>query len=589
VSGWAIPESWGTWSVGKEASLRFRIGTSATKPAFLRINFGAFCCPELPEQKVSVLINGHSVGQFRFSWDEHCGTARQEAIPIPKQCWEGKDGGIEVKFMTPDARAPSDLGLSEDARVLGVNLVELELSRSLQGQLPASGMDGNIDVSNSAAMRSINVADLVAPQAEQNNVLLLLDSSWTYDIWPAVRELKDRGMRVVSVIYDLIPITHPQTCVAPLVSAFRNWLQGQAKNADAVICISNYVAETVSEYLQSCRIQRDVPVAWFHLGAELDFVASTEGASSRVREIASAPQPFFLMVGTIEPRKNHRQVFAAFDYAWRQGLQAQLVIVGSRAWKTDQLLREMQAHQEFGVCLHLVRDASDVDLDYLYRRATALIIASEVEGFGLPIVEARQRGLRVIASDIPVFREIQDPTTLFFRLGDVASLVDRVLEVAAAGRQSLQVESGLWMTWRESTEELIRRIEELLARLPAPVYGQGTGVFRMSRVLLRLRAWSRRSRVIVTSEGSVPSDPYDPGYTLLSLQAKRIALSRLVGELQTGPARRWPKIAICILLRYFDLRVSLVLASALIAERSLARMSAGTRPTGTNEASRRKA
>jgi hypothetical protein len=96
------------------------------------------------------------------------------------------------------------------------------------------------------------------------------------------------------------------------------------------------------------------------------------------------------------------------------------------------------------------------------------------------------------------------------------------------------------------------------------------------------------SRVIVTSEGSVPSDPYDPGYALLSVQAKRIALARLVGELQAGPPRRWPKIGVCILMRYFDLRLSVTLANALIAERNLARISTGKR-VGANEAGHRKA
>jgi glycosyltransferase involved in cell wall biosynthesis len=294
------------------------------------------------------------------------------------------------------------------------------------------------------------------------------------------------------------------------------------------------------------------------------------------------------MVGTIEPRKNHRQVFEAFDSAWQRGLQAQLVIVGARAWKTEELLAEMQSHPEFDKRFHLVRDASDVDLDFLYRRATALIIASEVEGFGLPIVEARQRGLRVIASDIPVFREIEDPATLFFALGNVESLVERLLEVAGAGKQTMHGEGSRWMTWRESTEELLFRVEELMVRLPTAAHSQRTRASRMSRLLLRLRAWSRRSRVIVTSEGSVPSDPYDPGYALLSVQAKRIALARLVGELQAGPPRRWPKIGVCILMRYFDLRLSVTLANALIAERNLARISTGKR-VGANEAGHRKA
>lgn len=570
LSGWSVPEAWGTWSTGKRARLRLRAAWRGSPPGFLNLDVGAFCCGELPEQRVEVFVNGRPAAQLRF--DLQRGETSHEAVPIPEGVWDGSDGVVEIEFRTPDSRSPDELGLSADTRVLGIRLKRLQLSTGPDWEAPSTAPSERLDLGAASTMQSIDVADLIGPQAGVDNVLLLLDSSWPYDVWPAVQRLKAHGVRVVSVVYDLIPITHPYTCVAPLVGRFRDWMQGQGRNADAVVCISNYVAQTVRDYFAKSGVHRDIPVTWFHLGAELDFAGARRSPSERARRLVDAREPVFLMVGSIEPRKNHRQVLSAFDAAWRRGVGSQLVVVGAYAWKTEQLLADMQAHPEHGLRLHLVRDASDADLDLLYRHARALIIASEVEGFGLPIIEARRRGLPVIASDIPVFRELEDPGTTFFKLGDVESLVGRLIETAATPKPAASAEGVRWMTWRESTEQLLSRVEDLVPRLPPPASSGSVSSAKASRVLLRLRAELHRARVATVPEGVVPSDPYEPSYALLAVQARRVALSRLIAELRSAPLRRWPRITVLIVMRYFDLRLSVALANALIAERSLARL-----------------
>jgi len=570
VSGWSVPEPWGTWSTGGRARLRLRAVLRGSPPNFLNLDVGAFCTRELPEQRVEVLVNGRAAASLRF--DLETGETSKVAVPIPEEVWDGANGVVEIEFRTPDAKSPDELGLSADTRVLGVRLKRLQLSRGAEWETSPTAPDSRIDARASSATWSIDISDVIGHQAGVENVLLLLDSSWPYDVWPAVRRLRARGVRVVSVVYDLIPITHPYTCVAPLVGRFRDWMQGQARNADAVIGISNYVAQTVREYFQNSGTSRDIPVTWFHLGAELDFAGAKRSPSDRARQLAETGEPMFLMVGSIEPRKNHRQVLSAFDAAWKRGLRAQLVVVGAYAWKTEQLLADMQAHQEHGHRLHLVRDANDADLDFLYRHARALIIASEVEGFGLPIIEARRRGVPVIASEIPVFRELEDATTSFFQLGDVEGLVALLLDAAASPKPVMSADRMRWMTWSESTEQLLSRIEDLVPRLPPSDMSEAGRAAGVSRALLGLRAQLQRGRVALAPEGSIPADPYDPSYALLGVQARRVALSRLIAELQVVPLRRWPRTAILILIRYFDLRLSVALANALIAERSLGRL-----------------
>jgi len=301
--------------------------------------------------------------------------------------------------------------------------------------------------------------DRVAELRREHNILLL-DSSWAYDIWPAIAAMKPMGLRVFSVMYDLVLISHPNTAVATAVSAFRHWLGEQFRYTDGIVCISRSVADGVRDYVAQNAplgsMTRNIPISYFYLGSELDLAPDQAPVQPYIRDLAQGSSPLFLVVGTIEPRKNHRQIFDAFCKLWAQGLEARLIIV-ARSWM-NRLARQMARHSELNRKLYLIRDASDSDVDWLYRHSDALIMASEAEGFGLPIVEARQRALPVICSDIPVFREIAGSGTRFFALHDVDDLCRAVRDFLK--RQSPDnVSATGWITWRESTMQLLGEIK----------------------------------------------------------------------------------------------------------------------------------
>jgi alpha-1,2-rhamnosyltransferase len=312
--------------------------------------------------------------------------------------------------------------------------------------------------------RKTTVSRLVRAAPEELHVLLLLDASWPYDIWPAVDSLREDGVRVISVIYDLIPVTHSATVVESLVRSFGRWLTHQARISDGVICISKTMANAVQEHLSKLvRLSggdRAIPVLSFYLGAELEESAGGEAVQKKVLALRRVESAMFLMVGTIEPRKNHRDVFEAFKRLWADEVDARLIIVGREQWKSEELLAEMSRHGEMERRLVLIRNASDEDVKWLYENSTALIMASEVEGFGLPIVEARWAGLPVICSDIPVFREIAGPEVRAFRVGDVDDLV-RVIGAQLKSEVKRTHGEGQWITWRESAEQLVEAIRAL--------------------------------------------------------------------------------------------------------------------------------
>ena len=307
------------------------------------------------------------------------------------------------------------------------------------------------------------------------SILVLLDLSWTFRIWPAVERFKRSGGKVVGVIYDLIPITHPHTSMPNLTVAFRAWLQEHIRHTEAFIGISRATADQVAQFTAALAEKEKTPchpatIDHFHLGSELDLVEREDEPRPEIKRIFDADHHMFLMVGSFEPRKNHSYVLDAFDAHWARGGDAALVMIGRQAWKTDAFLERVSNHKQLDHRLFLVRDATDAELDHAYRSASALIIASEIEGFGLPIAEAFQRGLPVLCSDIPVFREIAEGKATFFGLSH-SSLLAAALSAFCRSHDVAQRRSRTpqsWITWRQSTDQLCTAIMRALARQTVP-------------------------------------------------------------------------------------------------------------------------
>lgn len=304
--------------------------------------------------------------------------------------------------------------------------------------------------------------------------LVLLDSSWHANFFPLAEQLKREGVGIISVIYDLIPLTHPQFCDAGLVKVFNDWFDWIARTADGYVAISTTIRDQVREEML-CRIgTQQVGQRWFdyfYLGSELDLSEADAKVDRGLLDMFQTTDPVFLMVSTIEPRKNHAYLLEAFELAWATGSKARLCIVGKIGWKCDALIERIRQHPELNRRLFMYNSLSDKSLEHAYSHATALVFPSHVEGFGLPLVEAMQRKLPAMASDIPVFREIGGDYMAYFDLANPQSLSDLVTGMERSGEfpAALGLEQWRWLSWREASAQLVERIERNLhASLPAP-------------------------------------------------------------------------------------------------------------------------
>ena len=304
-------------------------------------------------------------------------------------------------------------------------------------------------------------------QHQPGDQLVLLDSSWHTDFFPFAEQLKREGVGIVSVIYDLIPLTHPQFYDTRLVQVFNEWFDWITQTADGYVAISATVRDQVREEVQRRLGSAKANALWFdyfHLGSELDLTDARSTVDPGLLQMFKTPDPVFLMVSTIEPRKNHAYLLDAFERAWAAGSKARLCIVGKIGWKCEALIERIRQHPQLNLRLFMFNNLSDKSLEHAYSHATSLVFPSYVEGFGLPLVEAMQRGLPAMASDIPVFREIGGEYMAYFDLSDPQNLADLVIDMESGGAfpAPLNLDNWRWLSWREASAQLVERIQRNL-------------------------------------------------------------------------------------------------------------------------------
>ena len=288
--------------------------------------------------------------------------------------------------------------------------------------------------------------------------LLMLDSSWDeYAAFqPIFQKAREAGVPITTAIYDLLPVILPPS---HFVEGGKEWFEGWVRRAvaesDALVSISKAMADEIIAYITHHGLGRKgLKVGYWHLGSK--FKANGDcPANSPVRK--TALKPYCLMVGTIEPRKNHALALDAIERLWDEGWPLNLVIAGKPGWLVDDLLKRLRGHKLLNKRLFFFEGCSDDEIAHLYRNATALLLISKGEGFGLPLVEAAHYGTPIICSDIPVFREVAGKHATYVGFDDAGRLVREISDWwARCQAGDVPQSTGMpRLSWEESTEALI--------------------------------------------------------------------------------------------------------------------------------------
>ena len=289
----------------------------------------------------------------------------------------------------------------------------------------------------------------------------------------------DAGVSILFYVYDLLPIQYPQfwPLEAQADILHHEWLS-IVTSFDEVICISETTAKRCREFMEGkypprfrykSRLKKPpvrlrskkAKISAIALGHDFDAELLSRGLPKNANELLKAfrAKRTFLMVGTLEPRKGYRQMLEAFEQLWRQGEDIQLVIVGRNGWLMEDFVAELERHAERDRKLFWFSEASDEFLAQIYEACGSLLAGSIDEGFGLPIVEAGNRGKSILARDTEVFREVAGEAASFFKenKNDVAEMIRKF---RTSDKENNKSQNQKQKKWAEHISILINFIHE---------------------------------------------------------------------------------------------------------------------------------
>lgn len=304
-------------------------------------------------------------------------------------------------------------------------VTQVPLARTVAG-----GDPGRLFLSRSTTRPSTLPAVTTAGPMVVGDVLLSLGASWIVPRHDAAAAaLRRHGVRVVRMIYDLIPTLKPQWVDDPdanvnVSGPVTQWARNIITESDGVLTISEFSRRDILRFCTESGV-RSAPVSVVRLGDVLE--PTVCGEPPLPRTVPS--RPFFLCVSTLDIRKNHRLLYDAWcvladrDY----DLCPDLVCVGTPHVYVRDLLREIRSDRQVNQRIHILRDVADEELAWYYRHCAATIYPSRYEGWGLPVAESLGHGRLCLASNATSIPEISADLPEFFDPLDVHGLVGLVL------------------------------------------------------------------------------------------------------------------------------------------------------------------
>ncbi|MDO5558770.1 MAG: glycosyltransferase family 1 protein [Oscillospiraceae bacterium] len=297
-----------------------------------------------------------------------------------------------------------------------------------------------------------------------DSVFLDINSCWhtiPQRSWLLPR-LKNKNVEIIVLIYDLIPITHPQFLIDQTRMKFMHYIIAHMRYADKIITNSIAVADDVYTLYRELDMNPK-PVTVIPLGADFTHkVHHSIGRVSRTAKNIVSNGKYILTVGTIEPRKNHSVIFDAYN-EYLEDEDIQLVFAGHIGWNVDKLINNFKTHPHYGKKLHIIDNANDATISYLYENAFAVVFASYTEGFGLPTIEALIHKVPVIVSDIPVMHETGGDFCSFFdpdNAEELASIIKGYLDDPQLyAQQKKYIEEYRIPEWEVTTKKIIELID----------------------------------------------------------------------------------------------------------------------------------
>lgn len=321
-----------------------------------------------------------------------------------------------VKFSSPDLLSRLPRGLTHVQRQAQTDLRKLSIGRALPRGLP-----GLLQRHLPAGTHYLNIGH----------------SNITDRVFQAVKSVPDT--RIAAFVHDIIPLEYPEFQRDGSVGPFAQKIARVGKLADLVIYNSVDTQSRTEAWMQKSDRVPDGIVA--HLGIDL-----TTPDASQIPANTLPDSPYFVTVGTIEPRKNHALLLDIWETL---GPEAPILLIcGGRGWNNEAVFNRLDSLGH-DARVKEVPGLSDTALAAVVQNAQGLLFPSHAEGFGLPAIEALTLGTPVLCSNIATFREVLGDKAVYADVSDRYLWIKTIEDWAKRSRTAHPLEGYSPPTWEE--------------------------------------------------------------------------------------------------------------------------------------------
>jgi len=263
--------------------------------------------------------------------------------------------------------------------------------------------------------------------------------------------------KTVVTIHDLSYLYFPNEFLKKDLYQLKNWTEYALKNAAKIIAVSKTTKkDIVHEYSVP-----DEKISVIYNGY------GTIKSHPTPYPLSPKKNPYFLYIGTIQPRKNLKFLITAFSKFHAANPSYKLIIAGKKGWLYEDIFKQVEwmGMKDYVLFPGFV---SDEEKDSLYKKAAAFVLPSLYEGFGIPLLEAMAHGCPVISSFSSSLPEVGGEACLYFDPKNSDDLVEKMNSIVFdkelakklvnAGKK--RVEDFSWLKTGENTLNLLQSTYE---------------------------------------------------------------------------------------------------------------------------------
>lgn len=293
----------------------------------------------------------------------------------------------------------------------------------------------------------------------KGDIFLSCGLEWSESYPASFHFLKNSGVNVVTICYDLIPIKFPSYCFVNFSNEFSEYLINILHGSNYIFCISDNTKDDLKNFI----INSGAPspkIKKLKLGTSL---YENYKQTKKSKDLKSQSK-FILYVSTIETRKNHKLIIDVYLLAKKKNIDLpNIIFIGMKGWGTKSLISQIKKDNYLSSKISILNNIDDNNLVEYYKTSLFCIYPSFYEGWGLPIIEAASFGKVTLCSNIKVLRESGDKYMKYVKPNCIESWLNAMYlfscnNLLLEKTQNKIIKNFPIQKWEDTAKQLIREI-----------------------------------------------------------------------------------------------------------------------------------